>query len=69
MKNERENMTVRIVPLRSQEAGDARVGGSISERLALVAELSRRSWMFTGRPAPEYKREDIPFRLTTLSDQ
>ena len=37
-------MPVRIVPLHSQEAGDARVGGTVTERLALLAELSHRSW-------------------------
>lgn len=62
-------MTVRIVPLRSQEAGDARVGGTASQRLALVAELSERSWMLTGNTVPPYTREVMPFRLATLADQ
>lgn len=62
-------MTVRLVPLHSREAGDARVGGSITERLSLVAELSYRSWSLTGKPMPLYTREVMPFRLTTLAEQ
>lgn len=62
-------MSVRIVPLRSPEAGDARVGGSITERLALLAELSQRSWALTGKTTPSYSREAMPFRLTTLAEQ
>lgn len=62
-------MTVRIVPLRSAEAGDGRVGGTIAERLAQVHELSRRSWGLTGRPLPSYTRALMPFRLTTLAQQ
>jgi hypothetical protein len=69
MKSDRHAMTVRIVPLHSQAAGDARVGGSIAERLALVAELSQRSWTLTGKTAPTYTRDVIPFRLTTLPEQ
>jgi hypothetical protein len=69
MKSDRHNMTVRIVPLHSQEAGDARVGGTVTERLALVTELSRRSWTLTRKSTPSYTRKDIPFRLTTLAEQ
>ena len=69
MKNDRHSMTVRIVPLRSQEAGDSRVGGTVTERLALVAELSLRSWSLTGKSMPRYAREVIPFRWTTLAEQ
>ncbi|MGQ0814822.1 MAG: hypothetical protein ACT4O1_10205 [Gemmatimonadota bacterium] len=69
MNRDRHNMTVRIVPLHSQEAGDARVGGSMAERLALVAELSRRGWTLAGKPTPAYTRDAMPFRLTTLDEQ
>ena len=62
-------MTVRVVPLNSDEAGDARVGGTPAERLALLNELSRRMWMLTKRPMPSYSRETMPVRLSTLSDQ
>lgn len=62
-------MTVRIVPLASDEASDARVGGTASERLLLLRELSRRMWVLTGRPVPAYERATMPVRLTTLAEQ
>ena len=62
-------MTARVVPLTSDAAGDARVGGSVAERLALIAELSHRAWSLTKRPLPSYTRRTMPVRLTTLADQ
>jgi hypothetical protein len=62
-------MTARVVPLRSDEAGDARVGGTAEERLALLAELSRRMWALTQRPLPSYTRSTMPVTLSTLSEQ
>ena len=62
-------MTARVVPLDSDEAGDARVAGTASERLAVLAELSRRMWELTKRPLPTYSRKTIPVRLTALRDQ
>ena len=69
MSRERRNMTARIVPLRSDAAGDARVDGPVDERVALVAELTRRVWAISGREFPTYTRRDIPFRLTSLAEQ
>ena len=69
MKPDRRHMTARVVPLRSDEAGEARVAGTAEERLALVAELSRRGWMLTGRPVPSYTRATIPVAVTTLREQ
>ena len=69
MKSNRRTMTARVVPLRSDEAGDGRVGGTGAERLALVAELSRRMWALTKRPLPSYTRQTMPVRVTTLSEQ
>jgi hypothetical protein len=69
MKRNRPEMTARIVPLRSDEAGDGRVGGTVAERLALVGELSRRMWALTKQPAPAYTRRTIPAKLTTLAEQ
>jgi hypothetical protein len=40
-------MTVRVVPLRSDEASDNRVAGTAEERLAILADLSRRTWALT----------------------
>ena len=62
-------MTVRVVALQSDEAGDARVDGTAAQRLAIVADLSRRMWSLTKQPVPPYSRATIPLRLTTLSEQ
>jgi hypothetical protein len=62
-------MTGRIVPLRSDEASDARVGATPGERLALLRELSQRMWALTRRPLPSYSRSTIPVKLTTLVEQ
>jgi len=69
MKRDRRHMTARVVPLRSDEAGDGRVGGSTADRLALVRELSRRMWALTKQPVPSYTRRTMPVKLTTLADQ
>lgn len=69
MKRSRREMTVRIVPLASAEAGDGRVGGSAAGRLALVRDLSRRMWALSGQPVPSYTRSTIPARLTRLAEQ
>lgn len=69
MKTDRRNMTVRVVALKSDEAGDGRVGGTPAQRLLLVADLSERMWSLTGQPVPKYSRGAIPLRLTTLAEQ
>jgi hypothetical protein len=62
-------MTARIVSLQSREAGDSRVGGTVAERLALLAELSERAWQLTGRPLPTYTRATMPVVITELRAQ
>lgn len=62
-------MTARVVPLRSDAAGDGRVGGTVAERLALVSELSQRAWLLTKRPLPSYTRQTMPVKLSTLAEQ
>ena len=69
MRRDRSRMTARIVPLRSDEAGDSRVAGTAAERLALLAELSRRMWALTRLPVPSYTRATMPVKLTTLAEQ
>ncbi len=61
-------MSVRVVPLRSSEASDPRMGGTIAERVAAVALLSAEAWRLAGRSLPSYTRETIPVMLTTLED-
>jgi hypothetical protein len=53
-------MTARVVALASEEASDARVARTPAERIALVAELSRRMWELTKRPVPSYTRRTMP---------
>jgi hypothetical protein len=67
MATDRRDMTVRVVPLRSDEAGDSRVGGTAAERLALVGKLSEELWARTHRPLPTYSRATMPINVTTLS--
>jgi len=62
-------MTARVVPLDSDEASDARVEGTPTERLAILADLSRRMWAATGRPVPKYTRANMPVKITTLAEQ
>ncbi len=63
MPTDRRTMTVRIVPLDSPEAGDARMGGTAEERLAVTFRLSETGWKLTGRPLPEYTRGTMPVRI------
>lgn len=66
MPRDRREMTVRVVPLHSREAGDARVGGTAADRVALVAKLSEALWARTRRPLPTYTRATMPVEITSL---
>ena len=59
-------MTARAVSLHSPEASDARVGGTIAERIAVVSALSAELWTRTGRPLPRYTRATLPIAITRL---
>lgn len=69
MATDRRGMTVRVVALESDEAGDNRVGGTAAERVALVGKLSEEVWVRTHRPLPAYTRATMPVNLTTLRAQ
>jgi hypothetical protein len=69
MATDRGDMTVRVVPLRSAEAGDSRVGGTVAERVALVVTLSEELWARTQKPLPTYTRETMPVALKPLRAQ
>ena len=62
-------MTFRQVPLRSAEAGEARVAGTPSERLKVTSELSRAAWLTTGKPLPTYARQDMPIRIVRQGER
>lgn len=64
----RGRMTARIVPLASREAGDARMAGTLEERLAAVAELTAEAWRLAGRPLPTYPRATMPIVIASLKD-
>ncbi len=66
MATDGNDMTIRRVPLRSAEGADSRVGGTVSERVALVALLSEELWARTHRPLPTYTRATIPIVMKPL---
>lgn len=61
-------MTARVVPLRSDEAGDMRMGGTPDARVAAVAELTLEAWRLAGREFPRYTRQTIPVVVASLRD-
>ena len=67
MQKDRSAMTARVVPLTSQEAGDPRMGGTATDRVAAVAELTRTAWALSKRPLPTYTRATMPVVVTTLA--
>ncbi len=64
--SDRSRVTIRVVPLDSAEAGDPRTGGTVEERLAVVAALSAEGWRLAGRSLPSYTRAEIPIVVRTL---
>jgi hypothetical protein len=67
MGKDRSRVTVRVVSLGSREAGDSRMGGTVEERLAVVAELTELGWTLAKLPRPTYTRATIPVVITTLA--
>jgi hypothetical protein len=66
MPAKRRNMSARVVPLTSAEAGDPRMGGTVDERVAAVDVLTREAWALSGRPFPSYTRSTMPVAVSTL---
>ena len=65
---DRSHMTARVVSLSSDEAGDARMGGTPDERVAAVALLTAEAWRLAGREVPSYTRATMPIAVSTLRD-
>lgn len=69
MTRHRRDMTGRVVPLESREAGEPPCPPSVAERLALMTRLSREAWELSRRAIPSYTRATIPVVLRTLREQ
>ena len=65
----RGEMTYRVVPLGSPEAASPPLGVSVAQRLSMLDELSRTTWLATGLPLPHYSRKEMPVKLSTLREQ
>ncbi len=68
MAKERRNISARVVPLSSSEAADARMGGTVAERVAAVMVLTEEAWRLSGRAFPQYSRDATPVARGTLRD-
>lgn len=56
----RRVLTARVFRLGDEPGDDLSAGTTPEQRLAMVAELSRRMWELTGRPIPSYTRAEMP---------
>lgn len=65
----RGEMTYRVVPLGSPEAASPPLGATAAQRLIMLAELSRTTWLATGLPLPHYSRKEMPVKWSTLREQ
>ena len=61
-------MTFRRSDLRSADAAESRVAGTITERLALVPTLSLAAWANGRKPLPSYERSRMPVRIVKLGE-
>lgn len=68
MPRNRRDMTSRVVPLESREAGLPPCPPSVEERLALVSKLSREAWELSRRAIPSYTRATIPVAIRSLAE-
>lgn len=59
-RDARRMVPIRLYRLGEEPADDLTPFTSASERLAMVALLSRRMWRLTGQPEPAYTRDTIP---------
>jgi hypothetical protein len=55
---------IRVYRLGEEPGDDLSAVTTPEQRLAMVAELSRRMWSLTGRPVPSYSRAGMPVRVT-----
>lgn len=53
----------RIFRLGEEPLDDLRGTTTAAERLAILRDLTERSWALTGRPTPSYARDRMPVRI------
>lgn len=68
MTRDRRDMSSRVVPLESREAGLPPCPPGIEARLVLVTRLSREAWELSRRPIPAYTRATIPVAIRSLRE-
>lgn len=68
MSRRRPDLTARVVPLASSEAGDPRMGGTVEQRVEAVAVLTEMAWKLAGRSFPQYTRATMPVVRATLQE-
>lgn len=68
MTKPRPDITIEIVPLHSDAAGDPRVGGTAEERLAIVTELTLLGWELSGKPMPTFTPANMPMKVFRRGD-
>ena len=65
----RRQWPMRVVELDEDEVEDLSATTTMEERLAMVWRLTLDSWASSGRPIPNYRREDTPGRVVSLVDE
>ena len=60
MTKDRSHMTIRVVRQQSRDAHDARTGGTVAERVELVAEMAEFGWALAKKKMPVYTRATMP---------
>ncbi len=63
----RRSWPIRVYRLGDEPGDDLSAVSTPEERLAMVAELSRRMWELTGRAVPSYPRSAMPGRVLRLA--
>ena len=65
---DRDGWPVRVYKL-GEEPGDDLSGTTTAEqRLAMMWPLALEAWGLTGRPLPDYKREEAPVRVLEATE-
>lgn len=61
----RSDWPVRKMRLRDEPGDDLSAKTTAEERLAMMWPLAVEAWSLTGRPMPNYERQDAPIRRLT----